>query len=94
MPHFAEQLGQIGRLLLQQPAHVDAGRGPGAPKGDDVGNLRQRQPEPTGAGHEGEQGERVGRVQPITGRRSRRPRQNPPRLVQTQRLAANAALCG
>lgn len=82
---------EINRLLFQQGADVHAG-GPRAADGDDVLNLGEAEPEAASAPDEGEHAEHCVRVQTIPGRRAARGRQDPPSLVDQERLTAESTL--
>jgi hypothetical protein len=56
-------------------------------------DFREGQPEPASLADEGEQAEDVDGIATVAGRLTTRWRQNPARLVQSQRLATEAAAC-
>jgi hypothetical protein len=89
--HAREHAFKVGGFLLQQRADVDARRGPRATKCNDVLDLRERQAESTSLTDEREQPQHVGWVAPVAGRLTTGRREDAPRLVQPQRLAAQAA---
>jgi len=85
-PELTEQALQIGRLLLQQPADVDAWWRPGSPERDDMRNLRECQTQPTRAPDEDEEIDGIRRVDPISGGCAAWRRQDASRFVEPQRL--------
>ena len=91
-PEFAEHLFGSRDLLLQQSTHVGAGAGAGATKGDDTPHLSKGQTEPAGLRHKGQHLQHLGGVSPIAGWGASRSRENPSRLVEPERLAAEPAL--
>jgi hypothetical protein len=73
---------------------VGAGRAAGSPQRDDMGNLGQAEAETAGARDETEQSECLRWIDAIAGRRALRRREDAPRLVHSQRLAADPTLDG
>src|SRR5262249_48294136 len=73
---------------------MGTGRPAGAAERDDVLDLGERQAEPARLTDEGEQAEDVGGIAPVAGWLASWRRENAERLVQPQRLAAQAAPLG
>jgi hypothetical protein len=86
-----EPLGQFLDLPLHQLADVKARSAPRPLDRDDLLDLIEREPEPLGLAHEGEQVQRLAAIYPVARLRAPRRRQNPRRFVQTQRLSARSA---
>jgi hypothetical protein len=94
-PENAPQRGQrgfqIGRFLLQEFADMAARRGPSSAQVDDLPNVSERESEAASLPDECEQTKDVSRVTSVTGWSTAGRRQDPARLVESQRLAAQAA---
>jgi hypothetical protein len=87
----AEQRSEVGGLLFEQRADMNARRGAFATECDDMLNLAERQAHAASLADEREQPQHVDRVAAIARRRPLRWRQNPSGFVQPQRFAAQAA---
>jgi hypothetical protein len=89
--YACEHTFKVSGLLLQQGANVNARRGPGTSKNNNVLDLRERQTKPTSLTDECEQLQHIVWITSITGFRATRRWQNAARLVQPQRLATDPA---
>ena len=74
--------------------NVDARGGAGAPEHDDLPEIGERESETSALLDEGEDANHVGRVDAVARRCPERGRQNPARLVEPYRLAADSAPLG
>jgi hypothetical protein len=92
--HFGQHPLQVGRLLLQQRADVQARCSAIASQRDDVLDLGKAEAQAASLPHEGQEPKDIGRVTPVASRRSARRRQDAARLVQADGLAADAAARG
>jgi len=80
-PQLAQHAAQVGHLLFQQPAHVDAWRRAGATKRDDMSNFGEGETKPARAADEDQHIERVRGVQPVSCWRAAWRRENASRFV-------------
>ena len=85
-----QQRFERGRLVFEQRADVDAGGRAGPPQRGDSADLREREPELPALGDEREDVEKLGRIDPIAGRRAPRRREDAPCFVEPERLAADS----
>ena len=90
----AEQAGEVCRFPFKQRADVVAGSGPGSSERHDMSDLREGQPEPARLPDERQQPQHVGRIDAIARAGPMRARQDPPRLIEPERLAADSAARG
>lgn len=82
---------EVRSLPLEELSDMDAGSGPSPLKHDDMSDLRERQSQPLGMPHEGQEFHYVRRVKAVAGMRTARRGENPPSLVQPKRLAGEPA---
>src|SRR5262249_26326791 len=82
---------EIGGLLFEQRADVPARGGPRAPERDDMTDLRERQAEPTGLPHEGQQAQHIRGIAPVAGWLAPWSLEDAARFVEAERLSADSA---
>jgi hypothetical protein len=92
--HGRQQRFEGGRLVLEQLADVDAGWRAGPPQRGDAADLREREAELPALGDEREDVDDLGRIDPIAGCRAPHRREDAPRLVEPERLAAHPTATG
>ena len=86
--HPGQHRFEVGGFPLEQRPNVDARRVPRAPERHDVPDLGEAETHAAGVAYEREQPQHVLGIVTIAGRGAPRRRENPPRFVQPQRLAA------
>jgi len=92
--HFPPQAVELGQLLFQQRAHVDAWTRLRTPERHDMADLLQREAEPARLRDEVQHTEHVGRIHAIPGGGASRLRHDAACFVEAQRLAGHPATGG
>lgn len=91
MAQFAEHAFEVGDLLFEELANVDARRCSCPPQCHDMGDFSEGQTKPACTSHEGQQAKDIRGVGAIAGRRAVGCREDSSRLVQPEGLAAQSA---